>query len=121
MQEEVPATNPSAPPSRLVGDSREYTPTPGFADELFASHGTPREHAEDLVSTLDGMGRLTLVDLGRRRDEIFRQQGITFAIVDPDGSSTQDRPFPLDLVPADHPGRGVGARSSAASPSACAR
>ena len=72
---------------------------PGFVDELFAAPGTPREHAADLVSTLDGMGRLTLVDLGRRRDEIFRQQGITFAITDPDGASTQDRPFPLDLVP----------------------
>src|SRR4051794_17081204 len=99
MSDEAPATTPSATHSRLVGDSNEYAPTPGFADELFASPGVPRDHAADLVSTLDGMGRLTLVDLGRRRDEIFRQQGITFAIVDPDGASTQDRPFPLDLVP----------------------
>ena len=52
-----------------------------------------------LVSTLDAMGRTTMVDLGRRRDEIFRQQGITFAIADPDGASNQERPFPLDLVP----------------------
>ena len=40
-----------------------------------------------------------MVDLGRRRDEIFRQQGITFAITGSDGSGVQDRPFPLDLVP----------------------
>jgi uncharacterized circularly permuted ATP-grasp superfamily protein len=99
MHEEAPATDPAAAPSRLVGNSSEYEPTPGFADELFESHGKPRGHAADLISTLDAMGRLTLVDLGRRRDEIFRQQGITFAIVDPDGASTQDRPFPLDLVP----------------------
>ena len=38
------------------------------------------------------------MDLGRRRDETFRQQGITFAISDPSGAA-QDRPFPLDLVP----------------------
>ena len=44
------------------------------------------------------MGRMVLMDLGRRRDEAFRQQGITFAISDPSGAA-QDRPFPLDLVP----------------------
>ena len=83
----------------MVGESSEYEPASGFVDELFAERGTPREHAAGLVSTLDGMGRVTLVDLGRRRDEIFRQQGITFAIADPDGASNQERPFPLDLVP----------------------
>ena len=83
----------------MVGESSEYEPASGFVDELFAQRGTPREHAAGLVSTLDGMGRVTLVDLGRRRDEIFRQQGITFAIADPDGASNQERPFPLDLVP----------------------
>lgn len=86
-------------PSRLVGESSEYEPLEGFVDELFTARGVAREHAADLVSSLDSMGRLTLVDLGRRRDEIFRQQGITFAISDPDGAGIQDRPFPLDLVP----------------------
>jgi uncharacterized circularly permuted ATP-grasp superfamily protein len=71
----------------------------GFADELFESAGVPRAHAAALVQSLDAMGRLTMIDLGRRRDEIFKQQGITFAITDPDGASIQDRPFPLDLVP----------------------
>jgi uncharacterized circularly permuted ATP-grasp superfamily protein len=82
----------------LVGDSREYAPADGFVDELFAGIGAPREHAAELVGTLDGMGRVVLTDLGRRRDEIFRQQGITFAISGPSGAAS-DRPFPLDLVP----------------------
>ena len=86
------------PARRLVGESSTYEPAEGFVDELFAGPGAPREHADDLVSTLDGIGRLSMVDLGRRRDEIFRQQGITFAITGPDGS-VRDRPFPLDLVP----------------------
>jgi uncharacterized circularly permuted ATP-grasp superfamily protein len=86
-------------PARLVGESSTYEPTDGFVDELFASAGIPRAHAAELISALDSMGRLTMVDLARRRDEIFRQQGITFAITGPDGSAIQDRPFPLDLVP----------------------
>ena len=92
------ARDPEQAPA-LVGESSEYEPDAGFVDELFAARGTPRDHAAGLVSALDGMGRVTLVDLGRRRDEIFRQQGITFAIADPDGASNQERPFPLDLVP----------------------
>ncbi|MET0926026.1 MAG: circularly permuted type 2 ATP-grasp protein [Solirubrobacterales bacterium] len=86
------------PARRLVGESSTYEPAEGFVDELFAGPGAPREHADDLISTLDGIGRLSMVDIGRRRDEIFRQQGITFAITGPDGS-VRDRPFPLDLVP----------------------
>jgi uncharacterized circularly permuted ATP-grasp superfamily protein len=84
--------------AQLVGDSREYAPAPGFVDELFADTGVPRKHAANLVTTLDGMGRVVLTELGHRRDEIFRQQGITFAISDPSGAP-HERPFPLDLVP----------------------
>ena len=102
-----------------IGESSEYEPDAGF-DELFASRGVPREHAAGLISALDGMGRVTLVDLGRRRDEIFRQQGITFAIADPDGASNQERPFPLDLVPRIIPAAEWTA-SSAASPSGYGR
>jgi uncharacterized circularly permuted ATP-grasp superfamily protein len=72
--------------TQLVGDSREYAPAQGFIDELFADTGVPRKHAAELITTLDGMGRVVLTDLGRRRDEIFRQQGITFAISDPSGA-----------------------------------
>jgi uncharacterized circularly permuted ATP-grasp superfamily protein len=80
----------------LVGVSGEYDPQAGYVDELFAAPGVPHEHAGALVSTLDRMGRLTLTELGRRRDELFRQQGITFAISD---RGEAERPFPLDLVP----------------------
>jgi uncharacterized circularly permuted ATP-grasp superfamily protein len=96
---EMPDEAQSPYPARLVGEASEYEPTSGFVDELFSSPGTPRPHAANLISALDEIGRVTMVDLGRRRDEIFRQQGITFAITDPDGSNVQDRPFPLDLVP----------------------
>ena len=93
-EQQQPVT--SAP--RLLADSAAYAPRDGFVDEVFAGPGTARDHAAGLVSTLDRMGRLVLMDLGRRRDEAFRQQGITFAISDPSGGA-QDRPFPLDLVP----------------------
>ena len=89
-----------------------YSLRDGFVDEVFAAHGAPRDHAAGLVSSLDRMGRLVLMDLGRRRDETFRQQGITFAISDPSGAA-QDRPFPLDLVPRISR-RTSGRRSSAA-------
>ena len=91
-------SEPAVPASTLVGESSVYMLRDGFVDEVFASRGAPREHAAELVSSLDRMGRLVLMDLGRRRDETFRQQGITFAISDPSGAA-QDRPFPLDLVP----------------------
>jgi uncharacterized circularly permuted ATP-grasp superfamily protein len=82
----------------LVGESSDYAPLPGFRDELFAGPGEPRDHAAELLASLDGLGRLTLTDLGRRRDQIFTQQGITFEVAGPDGASA-NRPFPLDLVP----------------------
>jgi len=67
-------------------------------DELFTADGTPREHAATLVGHLSGLGRERLLAAGARRDAIFMQQGITFALVD-DGGAMLDRPFPLDLVP----------------------
>ena len=86
-------------PGPLVGESSSTSPTRGSSTSCSPRPACPASHAADLVSTLDSMGRVTLVDLGRRRDEIFRQQGITFAITDPDGAGNQERPFPLDLVP----------------------
>ena len=67
-------------------------------DELFASDGQPREHVAKLVGHLSGLGRERLLAAGARRDAIFMQQGITFALVE-DGGAMLDRPFPLDLVP----------------------
>ena len=72
----------------------------------------------DLISTLDGMGRLTLVDLGRRRDEIFRQQGITFAIIDPGRRRRAGPPVPARPRAADHPGGRVGADRARPRPAA---
>lgn len=94
---EVPGT------ARAVGATTDYEPLDGFYDEVFVERGRPRPHTRNLVESLDRMGRLVLIDLGRRRDETFRQQGITFAISDPDGTA-HDRPFPLDLVPRIIPG-----------------
>jgi uncharacterized circularly permuted ATP-grasp superfamily protein len=82
----------------FVGESSDYSPLPGFRDELFADAGRPREHAASLLASLDLIGRLELSNLGRRRDQIFTQQGITFEVAGADGASV-NRPFPLDLVP----------------------
>ena len=78
--------------------SRHYTPTPGVYDELFDPSGMPRPHAAHLVDGISKLGRDELVAAGKRRDVIFVEQGITFALAgDEDGA--RDRPFPLDLVP----------------------
>src|SRR5919198_6267732 len=82
----------------LVGESSDYAPLDGFRDELFAGAGEVRGHASSLLNSLDLIGRLELSNIGRRRDQIFTQQGITFEVAGPDGGSV-NRPFPLDLVP----------------------
>src|SRR5882724_564499 len=88
-----------------VHESGGYEPRGGVIDELFAGAGEPREHASSLVEGLDRMGRFMLMDLGKRRDVAFTQQGITFEIAGNDGGSGPDRPFPLDLVPRIIPAR----------------
>jgi uncharacterized circularly permuted ATP-grasp superfamily protein len=85
-------------PRPLAAVSSEYQTPDGFADEVFGEDGAPREHAVRLIDSLDRMGRMSLLDLGRRRDRAFTQRGITFEITSPDGEA-RDRPFPLDLVP----------------------
>ena len=85
-------------PRTLAAVSSEYQTPDGFADEVFGEDGAPREHAVRLIDSLDRMGRMSLLDLGRRRDRAFTQRGITFEITSPDGEA-RDRPFPLDLVP----------------------
>ena len=91
-------SSPSAVPRALAAVSSEYETPPGFVDELFDEAGEPREHARELVASLDRMGRVPLLELGRRRDRAFTQRGITFEITSPDRQA-RDRPFPLDLVP----------------------
>jgi uncharacterized circularly permuted ATP-grasp superfamily protein len=82
----------------LTGSGSEYEPREGFVDELFDPSGAPRPHGHELISSLDRMGRVALMDVGRRRDRIFTQRGVTFEITSADGRP-RDRPFPLDLVP----------------------
>ena len=100
------------PTSRLLADSAAYSPAQGFVDEVFAAPGSARDHATGLVSTLDRMGRLVLMDLGRRRDETFRQQGITFAISDPSGAAQTGRSRSTSFPGSSR--RTSGMRSSAA-------
>ena len=86
------------PARPLAAVSSEYGVPAGFADELFAADGAPRDHARALIESLDRLGRVSLLELGQRRDRAFTQRGITFEITSPDGRA-RDRPFPLDLVP----------------------
>ena len=99
----------------------DYSPAPGFFDELFEGPATPRPQAAALTGALARLGRERLQSAGERRDAIFVQQGITF-----DASTPRRRAEPRPAVPARprpaHPARPTsGASSSAASPSACAR
>ncbi|MGH2841284.1 MAG: circularly permuted type 2 ATP-grasp protein [Solirubrobacteraceae bacterium] len=75
-----------------------YRPVEGFYDEIFDPAGNPRPHAAALAARLEQLGPEQLAAVGRRRDAIFLQQGITFDTTGEDGP-TLERPFPLDLVP----------------------
>src|SRR6202142_2905439 len=75
-----------------------YAIPEGSVDELLDAGGRPREHAAELMATLQRLGPEALTAAGRRRDAIFMQQGITFEVAGSDGAR-RDRPFPLDLVP----------------------
>jgi uncharacterized circularly permuted ATP-grasp superfamily protein len=76
----------------------DYRIPPGSCDELLDEHGAPWPHASELLATLDRLGPEALTEAGRRRDAIFVQQGITFAVSGSDGER-RDRAWPLDLVP----------------------
>jgi uncharacterized circularly permuted ATP-grasp superfamily protein len=75
-----------------------YSVPPGCRDELVDADGAPRPHAAELMATLQRLGPEALAAAGRRRDAIFMQQGITFAVAGSDGER-RDRAWPLDLVP----------------------
>jgi uncharacterized circularly permuted ATP-grasp superfamily protein len=77
----------------------DYSPAPGFFDELFEGAGSPRPPAAALTGVLAELGRDRLRSAAERRDAIFVQQGITFDSAGPDGGPSRDRPFPLDLIP----------------------
>jgi uncharacterized circularly permuted ATP-grasp superfamily protein len=83
---------------------RDGSPFAGYAldadtyDEVFSHPTVPRSHVTRLVQELERLGRDPLIAAGDRRDAIFMQQGITFALVG-EGGAARDRPFPLDLIP----------------------
>jgi len=79
-----------------------YRPRAPFRDELYEPDGTPRPAAQALIAELGRLGPEGLVDAGRKRDAIFMQQGITFETSGESGGvggHSNERPFPLDLVP----------------------
>lgn len=87
----------------MPGDDRtspltDYRVERDTYDELFAADDRPRDHAARMLAGLESLGRDELMAAGDRRDAIFMQQGITFALVGDSGAAL-DRPFPLDLVP----------------------
>lgn len=74
-----------------------YTPLPGHYDEMVGPDGTVRDHWQALASSLASFGRH---DLNRRTQEarrLIRDNGMTFHVHK--GSGTQERPWPLDLIP----------------------
>ncbi|MDX8152869.1 circularly permuted type 2 ATP-grasp protein [Patulibacter brassicae] len=75
-----------------------YESPQGIYDEAVTADGTPRDHADRLMSAVGALEPEQLAALGRRRDRTFLQAGITFDTIGPDGQAV-DRPFPLDLVP----------------------
>lgn len=85
-----------------------------FYDEAFTPSGLARPHAAQLAHALADSDRRSCRKAGTRRDAIFMQQGITFDAAGPDADGhVFDRPFPLDLVPADewtHIKRGLAQR-----------
>jgi uncharacterized circularly permuted ATP-grasp superfamily protein len=71
--------------------------TGGFFDEVFADGGVPREHYEALVGLMGTLSADSLLQRERKRDALFRTQGITFTVYGED--SGVERTFPMDLVP----------------------
>ncbi len=74
-----------------------YTPLPGHYDEMIGPDGAVRPHWQALATSLSSFGRH---ELNRRTQEarrLIRDNGMTFHVHK--GSGTQERPWPLDLIP----------------------
>ena len=74
-----------------------YTPLPGHYDEMVDAGGAVRPHWRPLSSALASFGRH---ELNRRTQEarrLIRGNGMTFHVHR--GAGTQERPWPLDLIP----------------------
>ncbi len=85
-----------------VGDLLDgYTPERAW-DEMFAGPDEPRSHYQSLHQVLGTLSRDDFEVRCAARDRAFHDQGITFS------HSGEERPFPLDLVPAHHRRRRMG-------------
>jgi uncharacterized circularly permuted ATP-grasp superfamily protein/uncharacterized alpha-E superfamily protein len=75
-----------------------YRPLPGHYDEMMAADGTVRKHWADLIDAIESLGTDGLDRKIREARRILRDNGATYhAQKDAAG---EDRPWPLDLIPA---------------------
>ena len=81
-------------PWRLLED---YRPLPGVYDEMSSAIGQPRPHCQDLVRSLEGLGRSELSSRWEGAKRAIRDNGVTYNVYgDPQGV---DRPWTLDMLP----------------------
>ncbi len=80
-------------------NSLEYLPSSGpGTNEVFHEDGTIREHWRYLLSSLQTLGPEALADRDQKARRILRDDGATYNIYDE--STSPDRTWELDLVPA---------------------
>lgn len=75
----------------------QYTPRPGFWDEMREANGHFRPHYQSVV---EGMGMLSAPELARKEQlarELFMNQGITFTVYFENEGI--ERIFPFDIIP----------------------
>ena len=71
--------------------------TEGFYDEMFESGGRPRQHAQLLLETIEGLSEGQLLRYKTSAEQVLLQMGITFSVYG--DSAGSERIFPFDLVP----------------------
>ena len=82
-----------APVSTLLGG---YAPGAGY-DECLQPDGTPREHWDHLLRTLEGLGSQELTQRQREARRMLREHGVTYNIYD--DPQPDERLWPLDPIP----------------------
>lgn len=71
--------------------------SPGFFDELFDDHGTPRDAARELAGQLGAFGPEELINRRAAADLAIKSTGITFTVYSDAGMI--DRSWPFDVLP----------------------
>ncbi|MDA1091968.1 MAG: circularly permuted type 2 ATP-grasp protein [Acidobacteria bacterium] len=74
-----------------------YAPLPGHYDEMVGPDGAVRPHWRALTDALGSFGRHELNRRAQEARRLIRDNGMTFHVHK--GSGTQERPWPLDLIP----------------------